>query len=103
MPTEMAPLPHLVLYSRPGCHLCGEARDLLTALLAERAATGRTTPELQERNIEDDADLHRRFLTTIPVVEIAGHRLELATSPAKLRRLLSTALDEPATTGTPNR
>jgi glutaredoxin-like protein DUF836 len=88
-----APLPDLVLYGRPGCHLCDEARGILQALLAERAATGRPSPSLLERDITTDPKLHRAFLTTIPVVELGGRRLELATSASKLRRLLDEVLD----------
>ena len=88
-----APLPALVLYSRAGCHLCDEARELLQALLDERARQGLTTPTLDEIDIESDPELERRFFTTIPVVELGGRRLELATSPAKLRRFLDEALD----------
>jgi hypothetical protein len=89
-----APLPDLVLYGRPGCHLCDEARGLLEALLAERTATGRPAPRLLERDITTDPELQRALLTTIPVVELGGRRLELATSAAKLRRLLDDVLDE---------
>ena len=88
-----SPLPDLVLYMRAGCHLCDETRDVLHALLAARAADGLPTPRLRELDIEADDELHRRFLTTIPVVELGGRRMELATSPAKLRRLLSDVLD----------
>jgi hypothetical protein len=88
-----APLPDLVLFGRPGCHLCDETREILLALLAERTATGRPAPRLLERDITTDPELHRAFLTTIPVVEIGGRRLELATSAAKLRRLLDEVLD----------
>jgi hypothetical protein len=93
-----APLPDLVLYSRAGCHLCDEARDLLGALLEERARQGVPTPALSEIDIESDPDLERRFFTTIPVVELGERRLELATSAAKLRRLLSDVLDGSAAT-----
>ena len=94
-----APLPDLILYSRPGCHLCDEARELLSALLDERARQGLTSPTLTEIDIESDPDLERRFFTTIPVVELGDRRLELATSAAKLRRLLTDVLDgSPATT-----
>ena len=92
-----APLPDLVLYGRPGCHLCDESRDILQALLAEREAAGRPAPRLLERDITTDLELHGAFLTTIPVVELAGRRLELATSAAKLRRLLDEVLDAPWT------
>jgi hypothetical protein len=87
------PLPDLVLYARPGCHLCEEARASLELLLADRAAHGLPVPRVVERDIDQDAELQRRYAFTIPVVALAGRELELATSPAKLRRLLADALD----------
>ena len=94
-----APLPDLVLYSRAGCHLCDEARELLHALLDERTRQGLASPFLIEVDIESDPDLERRFFTTIPVVELGARQLALATSAAKLRRLLRDVLDgSPATT-----
>ena len=88
-----APLPDLVLYGRPGCHLCEDAHTVLAALLAQRAADGLVAPTLVERSIEDDADLQRRYLLTIPVLAFGGRELELATSPAKLCRFLAEVLD----------
>jgi Glutaredoxin-like domain (DUF836). len=88
-----APLPDLILYSRPGCGLCDEARQLVTALLDARARAGLKTPVLVERDIETDPAWERDFLTTIPVFELGGRRLELATSAAKVGRLLSDVLD----------
>jgi hypothetical protein len=46
-----------------------------------------------ERDIDTDEALHRRYAFTIPVVAFGGRELELATSPAKLRRLLEDVLD----------
>jgi hypothetical protein len=93
------PLPDLILYGRPGCSLCDEARTLLHALLHERAQNGLPTPTMIELDIEVDDDLQRAFLANIPVVELGGRRLELATSAAKLRRLLTDVLDgSPQTT-----
>ena len=83
----------LVLYTREGCGLCAEARATLEALLAERTRDGRPSPTLVERDIATNAEWERAFFTTIPVVELGDRRLELAISPAKLRRLLGT-LDE---------
>jgi hypothetical protein len=88
-----APLPDLILYGRPGCGLCDEARSLIHELLGERSRTGRLVPTLVELDIETDPGLERAFFTTIPVVELGDHRLELATSAARLRRLLSDVLD----------
>lgn len=88
-----SPVSDLVLYARPGCHLCEDTHDLLVALLAERAIRGAAVPALVERDIESDPALHRAMLETIPVVELGGRRLELAIGPAKLRRFLAEALD----------
>src|SRR5437899_7969377 len=85
-------LPDLILYSRPGCHRCDEARSILKALLGERASQGRVSPALIERDISINPQWERAFFTTIPVVELGDRRLELATSAAKLRTLLD-ALD----------
>ncbi|MEA2550104.1 MAG: Glutaredoxin-like domain [Chloroflexota bacterium] len=86
-------LPELVLYSRDGCHLCEEARAIVQGLLEDRAALGRRTAALHERDIATDPALERRFFATIPIIELAGRRLELATSPAKIRRFLDDVLD----------
>ena len=87
------PSPVVVLYSKPGCGLCDETRDLLSALLAERASADLPRPTLVERDIESDPALERAYFASIPVVELGERRLELVTSPAKLRRLLADVLD----------
>jgi len=96
MPIVSAPLPDLVLYARPGCHLCDETRAAIELLLADRQARGLPVPAVIERDIEADPELHRRLLERIPVVELGRGRLELATSVARLRRLLADVLDAPA-------
>jgi Glutaredoxin-like domain (DUF836) len=89
----VTPPPDLVLYARPGCHLCEEARDAVQAALEERATRGLPNPLLVERNIETNDEWHRAYLERIPVVELGGQRLELYVSVAKLRRMLADALD----------
>jgi glutaredoxin len=91
--TAASTQPSLVLYTRPGCHLCDDARSILESLLAERHERGLAVPLVEERNIESDETWMRAYLTTIPVVELGEHRLELALSVAKLRLLLANALD----------
>jgi hypothetical protein len=88
-----APIPDLILYARRGCSLCDETRAFVTALLGERFRAGLPTPALHERDIESDPALHRALFASIPVVELGERRLELATSVAKVRRLLSDVLD----------
>lgn len=90
----------LFLYTRAGCHLCDDARTVLHAVLAERAAAGLPSPTPVERDIETNDDWQRAFLATIPVIEVGDRRLELATSPARIRRLLADALDAPAPAST---
>ena len=96
MPNVSAPLPDLVLYARPGCHLCEETRAAIGLLLADRRSRGLAVPAVVERDIEADPELHWRLLDRIPVVELGPGRLELATSVARLRQLLADVLDTPA-------
>lgn len=59
--------PQLVLYSRPGCHLCEQALEKLVALHADGYRF-----ELREVDIESDEGLLRRMLERIPVLELNG-------------------------------
>lgn len=88
-----SPLPSLVLYTGASCGLCSEARGLLDELLAARRASGLPAPTVVERDIALDPAWERAFFASLPVVELDGHRLELATSAARLRRFLADALD----------
>jgi glutaredoxin len=54
------------LYSRPGCHLCDDARALI---LAER---DRTAFVFEEVDVSTGEDLEREYGTRIPVVEVDG-------------------------------
>jgi glutaredoxin len=54
----------VVLYGRPGCHLC---EDALTVLERVR---GRTPFTLEQVDIESDDVLFKRYLERIPVVTI---------------------------------
>jgi hypothetical protein len=86
-------LPDLVLYGKPGCHLCEDARATIDRLLRSRADAGLPIPRVVERDILSDPTWERDFFLTIPVVELGGRRLELATSQAKIRVLLADVLD----------
>ena len=59
----------LRLYSRPGCHLCEEAAELL-----DRSG-GAHKAEIV--NIEDDLDLLRRYGIHIPVLQRQDTQAEL--------------------------
>jgi len=73
----------VVLYSRPGCHLCDAARQVLLAELGESSF------ELTEVNVQGDDDLERGYGIRIPVVEIDGEdRFEYEVDPDELRRII---------------
>jgi glutaredoxin len=55
----------LVVYSRPGCHLCDDAREILE----------RVGEPFCEIDIEQDDELHARLLERIPVVVLDGAEL----------------------------
>jgi glutaredoxin len=76
----------LVLYSRPGCHLCEEALEGLVALHREGHRF-----ELHEVDIESDETLLRGMLERIPVVEVNGEVIsELTLDRAAVRARLDT-------------
>ena len=81
----------VILYSREGCCLCDDARDLLLRVRGGRPPAF----DLRERDIESDEALHRAYLERIPVVTIDGEEaFELFVDEAELRRRLG--IVEPA-------
>jgi glutaredoxin len=65
--------PHeVVLYGAPGCHLCEEARRALQRLAI------RTPFVFREVDIHSDADLEKRWLFEIPVIEVDGRTVAQA-------------------------
>jgi glutaredoxin len=76
----------VVVYSRPGCHLCEEAVAALVALHGQGYRFG-----LHEVDIESDELLLRRHLEKIPVVEVDGTVVsELVLDEAAVRARLDT-------------
>ena len=54
----------VVIYSKPGCHLCDEAKDSI------RAAGCNDQIALSEINIESDPELYLKYRYDIPVIAI---------------------------------
>ena len=83
-PATHPSVPELLLLTRPGCHLCEAAREVL-----HRVSTDLEVP-WQERNIEQDAELLERFAEEIPVLMIDGVQRDFwQIDEARLRRLLA--------------
>lgn len=71
----------LTLYTRPGCHLCDEARELLSLLGLGEACV--------EADITTRADWLQTYGARIPVLAGAGGReLSWPFGPAEVRGLL---------------
>jgi glutaredoxin len=88
--TPMDPLPmdplEVTIYTRPGCHLCDEAKLQMAPLLAEFGA------RLREVNIDANPELRELYNLDVPVIflaerKVAKHRID----PAQFRRQLSEA------------
>jgi glutaredoxin len=56
----------VVVYSKPGCHLCDEAVSVLRELQSELEF------EIRERDITADDALHRKYFERIPVMLLDG-------------------------------
>lgn len=71
------PKARVIVYSRPGCHLCDEAK----AAIEKSNCSDHYT--LEEVNIESDNELLKKYQYDIPVVTIDGveafkHRVDPA-------------------------
>ncbi len=58
----------VVVYSKPGCHLCDVVKETLAGL------EYRGTFSWREVNIEDDPELQRLYWDQIPVVFVDGKK-----------------------------
>jgi glutaredoxin len=63
---EAATARRITLYTRPGCHLCEDAADLLERIAA------RMPLQIVEVNILEDVGLFERYKHSIPVVALEG-------------------------------
>ncbi len=73
----------VTLYTKPGCHLCDDAKDALLRVQ-------KMSPfELEAVNIQDDPALLAEYGEQIPVVHLNGTFLfEYAVDEARLKTLL---------------
>jgi hypothetical protein len=74
----------VTLYSRPGCHLCDEAKAQIAPLLKEFGA------RVTEINIDEDPELRARYDYDVPVIllgarKVAKHRVDLDQFRRQLR------------------
>ena len=80
----------VTLYTRPGCHLCEEAKAQIAPLLAKAGA------RLREVNIDSDPVLRARYDYDVPVIflgarKVAKHRVDLGQFGQQLEEARRTA------------
>ncbi|HEX5772177.1 MAG TPA: glutaredoxin family protein [Nocardioidaceae bacterium] len=83
-PTELGEAPpRVVLYGKPGCHLCDDAREIIAAVCAELGE------RFDEVDITTSEDLMRRYGEQIPVTFVDGEQHDFwRVDPARLRAAL---------------
>jgi len=62
-------MPQVTFYTKAGCHLCEEARDMLDDIAAQAIY------ELTEIDIRSDTDLFEQYRYRIPVIVIDGETI----------------------------
>lgn len=74
----------VTLYSRPGCHLCDDARRVVAQVCAELGE------RFDEVDITDSDELRARFGEEIPVTFVDGEQHDYwRVDPARLRAALA--------------
>ena len=73
---------HVVVYTAPGCHLCGPALDVVESVCGRG---------FEVVDITANGDLERRYRTRIPVVEVDGvERCRYVVDEDELRAFVET-------------
>ena len=78
--------PHVIVYSRPGCHLCDDAKAAILGAGCEDQFV------LEEINIESDEELLRKYKYDIPVIMIDGaevfiHRVDPSEFRTRIKQI----------------
>jgi glutaredoxin len=77
----------LTLIGKPGCHLCDDARDVITAVVAElEGSASAPSITVTELSILDDEQLRNQYAEEIPVLLLNGRVHNIwRVDPARLR------------------
>jgi glutaredoxin len=72
----------VVLYTKPGCHLCEDAEELLDALAEQHPLA------VHAVDITRDVELYSRYWSKIPVVKVGDAVLHAPLDAATLQRVV---------------
>ncbi|MDX6258498.1 MAG: hypothetical protein QOH84_186 [Kribbellaceae bacterium] len=79
------PAARVTLYGKPGCHLCDDARAIVTQVCAELGVTW------SEIDITQDEQLVKEYGEQIPVTFVDGRQHDFwRVDPVRLKRALTT-------------
>lgn len=80
----------VTIISKPDCHLCDVAREIVETVIAELPEQAGAAVEMEELSILDDPALHAQWWEKIPVVLIDGaFHAHWRVSPDRLRAALA--------------
>ncbi|PYY36112.1 glutaredoxin family protein [Curtobacterium sp. MCJR17_055] len=80
-------MPAVTLLTKPGCHLCDDARPIVERVVADRPGV-----TFEERSILDDDALRLEYAEDIPVVLVDGRvHSNWHVDPERLARALEQA------------
>jgi glutaredoxin len=84
----VTPVTTVTIISKPDCHLCDVAREIVETVVADLPETREV--DIHERSILDDPVLYERWWEKIPVVLIDGQlHAHWRVSPHRLRVALA--------------
>ena len=82
--SEPRSTPRVTLYSRPGCHLCDVAREVIERVCGDLGES------YVEVSIDDDVELRERFTDEVPVTFVDGRQHDFwRVDEARLRAALT--------------
>mgnify|MGYP002654684142 CR=1 FL=1 len=89
----MSKVIELTLFTKPGCHLCEEAKAVVDSVIEGFASDQHAEVSLTEVNILEDPQLIEKYSEEIPVLQINGQthaywRIEPARLTNKLKELV---------------
>jgi len=80
----VADVPVLTIYSRPGCHLCDDMKDVIARVARTRRLI------VEDVDISGNQDLEARYGLEIPVLLVDGRKAaKYKTSEHDLERILN--------------
>ena len=86
MSDPAGPAPRVTLIGKPGCHLCAEARAVISLVCDDLGE------QWVEVSIEDDPVLYDRYWEQIPVTMVDGEQHDFwRVDPVRLRAALAPA------------